>query len=65
MKKYRVYVHSIENGIAQVGKTVHQPCTNASWNATMKGCTKENCFEIKAKNEVAAVKKALQEAYNR
>lgn len=59
MRKYKVYIHSFENGVYQVGHTVYQAPAPfyTRWNATMKGCTKDNCQEIEASSPEEAIKK--------
>lgn len=59
MKKFKVYTHSKQNGVFQIGKTVYQiqGLSIESWNATMKDCRKENCSTIIANSAFEAIKK--------
>lgn len=62
-KKYRVYTHSIVNGVYQVGRTCYQKELNGNynrWGVTMRGCTKENCEEVVASSPEEAIEKVIK-----
>jgi len=61
LKKFRVYTHSTENGVYQIGRTCYQPCTGARWETTMKDCNRENLSEVEATSPEEAIKKLIQE----
>ena len=71
MKKFKVYTHSKENGVYQVGTTVYQSnYINGTpafkqWKSTMSECTKNNMNIVEAETSEDAIVKVIVEEHTK